>query len=142
MKRSEVVNKIIEDSITYLNEYLKDIKAHALTYGWTDREQAYVTAIIYGIIRYFEDDAGLRQVYVESGKYILDDVHLLAFNEARDSLGERILHKVVETMGLESVFLLSSWLNDGFIRDNIIGTYELCAFEKKHEGECLKLEDD
>ena len=142
MKRSEVVNKIIEDSTGYLKKYLSEINVHALTHGWIDREKAYVTAIVYGIIRYFEDDAGLRQVYAESGKYIIDDVHILALNEARASLGERILHKVIDSMHLESVFLLSSWMDDRFVRDNIIGTYELCAFEKKHEGENLKLEDD
>ena len=84
MKRSEVVNKIIEDSIGYLYCYLSDseFKMHTLKYGWTDREQAYVTAIIYGIVRYFEDDAGLRQVYAETGKYILDDVHYYASHQS------------------------------------------------------------
>ncbi len=140
MERSEVVNKIIENSIAYLNEYLSEINVHTLTHGWTDREKAYVVAIIYGIIRYFEDDAGLRQVDAKSGKYILDDVSILLLSESRTSLGERILHRVIDSMHLESVFLLSSWMNDRFIRDNIIGTFELCAFEKKHEGECMKLE--
>ena len=46
MKRSEVVNKIIEDSTGYLKKYLSEINVHALTHGWIDREKAYVTAIV------------------------------------------------------------------------------------------------